>query len=258
MSDKITPGLAGQVALITGASRGIGAATARHLARSGARLVLTARREAALDSLVGEIREAGGEAIAVAGDVRHAKALSDAVAAASRQFGRLDALVNNAGVIEPIGRLADTDADQWRKAVEINLLGVYHGLHAALPVMQAQGRGTIVNLSSGAATKTLEGWSAYCATKAAVLSLTRNAHAEYGEHGITVVGLSPGTVATDMQTTIRDSGINPVSRLPADAHIPADWPARAIGFLCTPAGREFAGEDFSIKTDRGRRLVGLD
>ena len=127
MSDKITPGLAGQVALITGASRGIGAATARHLARSGARLVLTARREAALDSLVGEIREAGGEAIAVAGDVRHAKALSDAVAAASRQFGRLDALVNNAGVIEPIGRLADTDADQWRKAVEINLLGVTTG-----------------------------------------------------------------------------------------------------------------------------------
>ena len=123
--------------------------------------------------------------------------------------------------------------------------------------MEARGSGTVVNISSGAATGALEGWSHYCATKAAVLALTRCTHKEYGDKGVRCVGLSPGTVATDMQVSIRDSGVNPVSQLDWETHIPPDWPARAIAWLCTDAASDIAGEDFSIKTPEGRARVGL-
>jgi 3-oxoacyl-[acyl-carrier protein] reductase len=135
--------------------------------------------------------------------------------------------------------------------------GVYHGLRAAIPVMLAQGGGIVVNISSGAATSALEGWSHYCATKAAVLMLTRCADKEYGDKGIRVVGLSPGTVATDMQVAIKASGINPVSQLEPSVHISPDWPARAVAWLCTEEAAEFAGTDFSLKTEENRRRVGL-
>ena len=123
--------------------------------------------------------------------------------------------------------------------------------------MVARGGGTVINISSGAATSALEGWSHYCSTKAAVLSLTRCADKEYRDSGINVIGLSPGTVATGMQVAIKASGINPVSRLDPSAHIPAEWVARAILYLCGPEGAAFAGQDFSLKTAEGRQRVGL-
>ena len=123
--------------------------------------------------------------------------------------------------------------------------------------MEAQGSGVIVNVSSGAATSALEGWSHYCSSKAAALSLTRCADREYADKGIRVVGMSPGTVATEMQDAIRASGVNPVSQLDPSVHIPAEWPARAIVWLCTEDAAEFAGTDFSLKDDAGRRRVGL-
>jgi len=126
-----------------------------------------------------------------------------------------------------------------------------------IPLMQRNGGGTIVNMSSGAATSALEGWSHYCASKAAVLALTRCTHREYGAKGIRVVGLSPGTVATDMQVLIRDSGVNPVSRLDWSAHIPPEWVARAVIFLCGEEGAMYAGDDFSLKTNEGRKAAGL-
>ncbi len=134
---------------------------------------------------------------------------------------------------------------------------MYHGLHAAIPEMVKAGGGVIVNISSGAATSALEGWSHYCSTKAAVLSLTACAAKEYGEQGIRVVGLSPGTVATGMQTAIRASGVNPVSRLDPSVHIPPEWVAEAVAFLCGDGGAEFAGMDFSLKDNAGRRRAGL-
>ena len=127
----------------------------------------------------------------------------------------------------------------------------------AIPEMVRAGGGTIINISSGAATSALEGWSHYCATKAAVLSLTRVAHKEYADQGVRVVGLSPGTVATDMQVAIRASGINPVSQLDPDAHIPPEWVAKALMWLCSPEADPHLGTDFSIKTDEGRKAVGL-
>jgi len=252
------PDLTGQTAIITGASRGIGAATALELASRGAAVVAAARTAEPIETLAENIQAAGGKAIAVPCDVSQYAQIASLADTALAAFGKIDILVNNAGTIDPIARLSDSDADAWGRVVDINLKGVYHGLRAVLPVMEAQeSGGIIVNISSGAATGALEGWSHYCATKAAVLALTRCAHKEYGHKGITVVGLSPGTVATDMQRAIRTSGINPVSQIDWDNHIPAEWAARAVAYLCGGAGRNFAGTDFSIKTDEGRRLVGL-
>jgi NAD(P)-dependent dehydrogenase (short-subunit alcohol dehydrogenase family) len=172
-------------------------------------------------------------------------------------FGGLDVLVNNAGLIEPIGQLAETDPAEWGQAVDVNLKGVYHGLRYGLPAMLAGGGGVVVNLSSGAATFTLDGWSAYCATKAAVLMLTRCTQAEYGDRGIRVVGLSPGTVATDMQATIKESGVNPVSQLDWSVHIPSEWAGRAVAWLATDDAADLAGVDFSLTDEAGRRRVGL-
>ncbi len=246
-----------KVVVITGASQGIGAATARHLADRGARVVLAARRLEALETLVAEIRSAGGEASAAACDVSRYGDVRAMIDHALERYGRLDVLVNNAGVIDPIARLTDSDPDAWSKVVDINYKGVYYGLHTAIPAMLRGGGGTVINISSGAATGALEGWSHYCSTKAAVLSLTRCAHKEYGDQGITVVGLSPGTVATQMQIAIKESGVNPVSQLDPSVHIPSEWVAEAIAHLCGPLGQEFAGTDFSLKTDEGRARIGL-
>jgi NAD(P)-dependent dehydrogenase (short-subunit alcohol dehydrogenase family) len=250
--------LNGKTALITGASRGIGAAAARRLAEYGANVILAARTERDISAVAQGIREAGGKADAVACDVSQFRDVSAAVDFCVSKYGGLDILANNAGLIEPIARLADSDPEEWGRIADINYKGVYHGLRAAIPIMEKHGGGVIVNISSGAATGALEGWSHYCSSKAAVLSLTRCADKEYREAGIRVVGLSPGTVATDMQVAIRTSGINPVSKMDPSDHIPPEWPAEAIAWLCTDAGAPYAGTDFSIKTDEARALVGLD
>ena len=247
----------GKAAIVTGASRGIGSATAEELSRLGAAVVLASRSLDSVRPIAEMIEHAGGRAEAMACDVREYDQVAAMVGRCRERFGSLDILVNNAGLIEPIARLADSDPAAWRMTAETNYFGVYHGLRAALPIMVEQGGGVVVNVSSGAATSALEGWSHYCSSKAAVLSLTRCADKEYREQGIRVVGLSPGTVATDMQSTIKASGINPVSRLDPSAHIPPEWAARAIAWLCSEKGAEFAGSDFSIKTEEGRRLVGL-
>jgi len=246
-----------KAAVITGASRGIGEATAIELASQGVCVVLAARSKNSLDDIVSRIQDNGGQARAIECDVSEYDDVANAVTECVAENGKIDILVNNAGLIDPIARIEDSDPIQWANVVDVNLKGVYHGLRAALPLMKAQGSGVIVNISSGAATGALEGWSHYCATKAGVLSLTKCAHKEVGDLGIRVVGMSPGTVATDMQVSIKASGINPVSQLETSDHIPAEWPAKAIAWLCTDAAIEYAGTDFSIKTEEGRRLVGL-
>ena len=248
--------LTGQAALVTGAARGIGRATAVRLARAGARVVATGRTEASLADTMTAVREAGGEAIALACDVTDHAQVQAAVDAALDAFGRLDILVNNAGTIEPIASLAETDPARWALAVQTNLLGPYHGLRAALLVMAAQGSGTVVTISSGAANSALPGWSAYCTTKAAAKKLTECAAGEAPE-GVRVVGLSPGTVATDMMRRIKASGVGPVAELDWDSHIPPEWAAEAVLHLCGPAGDRHAGTDFSIKTPEGRAEVRL-
>ncbi len=250
-------GLSGQVAVVTGASQGIGEATARLLAGEGVHVALAARSARAIERIAADLRDGGAKALAVAcdvGDFAQVARLYDTVV---DTFGAPDHVVNNAATIHPMAHLADTDPGEWGAAIDTNVKGVYHNLRCAIPLMLEAGGGTVVNISSGAATGVLEGWTAYCASKAAVLSLTRGAHLEYGARGLHVVGLSPGTVATPMQVEIRASGLNRVSRLDPSQHIPPEWVARAVAYLCGPGGARHAGTDFSIKTGSGRAEAGL-
>ncbi|MEM9224720.1 MAG: SDR family oxidoreductase [Pseudomonadota bacterium] len=248
---------ANKTVAITGASRGIGEAAARYFAEKGARVVLSARSTERVKAIADEITAAGGTAYAVGCDVASFEEVKSFLDTATERFGRLDVLINNAGVLEPIARLADSDPKAWAEVVDINLKGVYYGLRCAIPKMLETGGGTIINISSGAAVSALEGWSQYCSTKAAVLSLTRCVHKEYGDAGIRVVGLSPGTVATEMQVAIKASGINPVSQLDPSVHIPPLWVAQAMEYLCTEASDAHLGADFSLRTEEARRAVGL-
>ena len=249
--------LSGQVALVTGASRGIGEAAARSLAKYGAKVVLAARSAGDIERIAAEINEAGGSATAVTCDVAVYEDVAKAVQAAIDAFGSIDILVNNAGAIEPIARIEASDPDAWGQVIDINVKGVFYGLRAVAPHMLKKGAGTVVNISSGAATGALEGWSHYCSSKAAALSLTRCGDKEFGDKGLRIVGLSPGTVATQMQVDIKASGINPVSQLDPSVHIPAEWVGEAICWLCTDAGDAYRGVDCSLRDEDVRKSVGL-
>lgn len=246
--------LDGKVVLITGASRGIGAAAARKFVAAGAHVGLAARDSAALAALADEL---GADATALPCDVADYAAVARAVAQLHGARGRLDVLVNNAGVIEPITPLAEADPEAWARLIDINLTGAFNGFRAALPVMIAQGGGTVLTIGSGAAANPLEGWSAYCASKAGALMLTRIADIENRAQGIRAISLSPGTVATDMQATIRDSGVNRVSQLDWSEHIPADWAARALVWMCSAAANPWLGQEVSLRDENLRRRIGL-
>lgn len=244
----------GKTALITGASKGIGAATVQAFAGAGANVVLLARSTDEIANLAGEI---GPAALAIPCDISRFHEVQAAVDVTLETFDRLDVLIGNAGVIGPIADLTDTDPDAWGHTIDINAKGIYYGMRAALPVMLRQGAGTIITVSSGAAHGPLPGWSAYCTSKAAAYMLTRAADKETREKGIRVLGLSPGTVATGMQQTIKTSGVGPVARLDWSDHIPPEWPAQALLWMCTPDADPYLGTDISLRDDDIRRKVGL-
>lgn len=239
--------------LITGASRGIGEAASRLYAAAGANVVMMARSGDRIAAIADEIG-----ALALTGDVANYADMQGAVAQAIAKFGSLDILINNAGVIEPIGPLAEVDPEGWGAVIDINLKGVFNGLHAALPVMDKAGGGTVITISSGAAHNALEGWSAYCSSKAGAAMLTRCADLEYRGRGIRIMGLSPGTVATQMQKEIKASGINAVAQLDWEDHIPADWPARCLMWMSGPAGDDLQGQEVSLRDPAVRSAVGLE
>lgn len=246
--------MTGKTVMITGASRGIGAETARIFAQHGANVVLLARSQDAIGDLAGEI---GKRAIAIPCNVARFGEMSSAVETAVDAFGSLDVLINNAGVIEPISHLASSDPNDWGQVIDINLKGVYNGMRAALPVMKDAGGGSILTISSGVAHNAIEAWSHYCASKAAVNMLGRCVHLEEAANGIRAIGLSPGTVATQMQREIKQSGINPVSELDWEDHIPPDWPARALLWMCSSAADTYCGKEISLRDDDIRSAIGL-
>ncbi|WP_370268731.1 SDR family oxidoreductase [Nioella sp.] len=246
--------LDGKVAMITGASRGIGEAAARLFAQEGAKVCLLARSRDEIAQIAGDI---GDAALAIPCDVSRFWELEAAVNACVETFGRLDIVINNAGVIEPIASMAESDPDAWGHVIDINLKGVYYGMRAALPVMTAAGGGTIITISSGAAHNALDGWSHYCTSKAGAAMLTKCLHKEAAANGIRAMGLSPGTVATQMQREIKASGVNPVSQLEWTDHIPADWPAKCLLWMCSKDSDEFLGEEISLREEAIRRRIGV-
>ncbi|MEM9032710.1 MAG: SDR family oxidoreductase [Pseudomonadota bacterium] len=246
--------MTGKSVLITGASRGIGAASARAFAAAGAQVALVSRGEAAISELSAEL---GNRTLAIPADVASYADIAGAVDKTRATFGGLDVLVNNAGVIEPVARLGDSDPEAWGRVIDVNLKGVYFGMRAAIPVMLDTGGGTVLSVSSGAAHGPVEGWSHYCASKAGAAMLTRMLDKEYAEHGIRAMGLSPGTVATQMQREIKASGINPVSRLEWSDHIPPDWPAKALVWMCSADADAFIGQEVSLRDEAIRARIGL-
>ncbi len=250
--------LAGKVIIVTGASRGIGEAAALALGKAGATLMLTARDGKLAGDVAQAVVAAGGRATARSCDVSDYAATAALVAETISQFGRVDALVNNAGVIEPIARIEDSDPAAWARNIEINLIGAYNAVRAVLPGMIGQGGGTIVNVSSGAAIRPLEGWSAYCTGKAGMHMMTRAIHLELAEKGIRVFGFQPGTTDTDMQVLIRASGINQISQIPRGNLTPVAHPAAAIVYLCTPAADDLNGQEFSLRDDAFRARLNLE
>ncbi len=245
--------LTGKTVLITGASRGIGAAAARAYAAAGANVALLARGTDAIAELAGEI---GEQALAIPCDVARWHEMATAVQATVDTFGGLDVLVGNAGVIDPIAPLSEGEPDAWGAAIDVNLKGIYHGIRAALPVMLGRGGGTVITLSSGAAHRPVEGWSAYCASKAGAKMLTDAVHHEHGRT-LRVMGLSPGTVATQMQRDIKTSGIGPVAALEWEAHIPPEWVAKALVWMCDAAADDLRGTELSLRDDTLRARIGL-
>ncbi len=246
--------MTGKTVVITGASRGIGAETARVFANAGANVALLARSQSEIADLAGEI---GPTALAIPCNVARYSDLNIAVEATVDAFGSVDVLINNAGMIEPISRIETSNPDAWSEVIDINLKGVFNGIHAVLPVMKEAGGGTVLTISSGAAHGPVEAWSHYCTSKAAAHMLTRCLDKEEAANGIRAMGLSPGTVATQMQREIKASGINPVSQLDWEVHIPADWPARALLWMCSAEADAWCGQEISLRDEDIRRKVGL-
>ncbi|MEM9709192.1 MAG: SDR family oxidoreductase [Pseudomonadota bacterium] len=242
------------VVAITGASRGIGAAAARAFAKDGAKIALLARSGQEIGAIADEI---GDNATAFACDVSRFDDVAVAFETVEARLGPISAVIANAGVVEPISHLAAADPTGWGSIIDVNLKGVFHTMRASVPGMVAAGGGTFITISSGAAHGPVEAWSAYCASKAGAAMLTRCLDKEYGEKGIRAMGLSPGTVATEMQRQIKASGINPVSQLDWTDHIPPEWPARALVWMAGPAGDAFLGQEISLRDENIRRAVGL-
>jgi 3alpha(or 20beta)-hydroxysteroid dehydrogenase len=240
--------LDGKVALISGAARGIGAATAELFAREGARLVLGDRRDELGRELAAQIERSGGSARYVALDVTAEPDWSRAVAAALDSFGALDVLVNAAAIIR-VTPLADTDLDSFRKVIDTNLIGTFLGMRAALGPMRARGRGSIVNFSSPQGLEGRWGVPAYTASKFAVRGLTRTAAIELGPLGIRVNAVVPGPTRTAMteRKGWRDAdyaaayGGYPLGRMAAPAEI-----ACACLFLASDESSYCTGSDLVV------------
>ena len=236
------------VVMVSGASRGVGAATARWLAKAGAAVTLIARSVKALDSVANDVEQLGGAALVHEGDVSDAGACRAAVAKTRDRFGRLDAVVNNAGMVEPLASVSDSDVERWQYNIAVNLLGPFYLIRAAIADLRPQ-NGRIINVSSGAATISVENASAYCAAKAALNHFSRVLSDE--EPHLTVVAVRPGVVDTQMQDTIRKKGQGVMSTeqlayyqdLKTEGQLEKpEVPGRSIAWLALHAPRGFSGQ----------------
>ncbi len=237
--------------LITGASRGIGAAAARLFAQKGHAVALLARNRAAVEGLA---REIGG--LAIPCNVADEAAVRRAVGATVTRFGSLGIVINNAGILEPAARILDTDPKDWTHNIEVNLFGPLYVMRHAVPLLPKGG--VVINVTSGAAAIPLVGWSAYCAAKAGLSILTRILAAEESEaRGIRVYGFSPGLVDTEMHVFNRANPINQVGNLKREALRPAAEPAHIMHWLCGPDAADLNGQVVSANDAAVRKRAGV-
>ncbi len=236
------------VVIVSGASSGLGAATVRWLAKGGSAITLISRSADALETVAIQVQQLGGAALVCNADVSDADACRAAVSRTADRFGRLDALINNAGIVEPIAPVGGSDTDRWQYNIAVNLLGPYYLIRAAIADLRRQ-NGRIVNVSSGAATISIENASAYCAAKAALNHFSRVLAAE--EPRLTVMAVRPGVVDTRMQDTIRQKGPGVMSveqlayyeglKVHGQLEKP-EVPGRSLAWLALYGPREFSGQ----------------
>jgi NAD(P)-dependent dehydrogenase (short-subunit alcohol dehydrogenase family) len=234
-----------RTAIVTGAARGIGAATALALAARGIAPALLVRDATAATGIADSIRDRGVACRVETCDVADYGSVRAAVARTADAWGRLDVVINNAGQIDPMGFIADTDPADWARAFAVNVVGAYHVVREALPLLLRQG-GAVVNLSTGAAHTPRDGWSAYCGSKAALAMLTRSIAKEYGDKGVFAYSLQPGLVDTEMQGRIRRAGINEISRIPREQLDPPERSANAIAWLAAERPADLVGQDLHV------------
>lgn len=221
--------IAGKVVVITGASSGLGEATARLLSAEGATVVLGARRADRIQSLAAELNE-GGKALAVATDVTDRTAVQRLVEAAVETYGRVDVMIHNAGIMPraPFERLT---VDDWERTIDINIKGVLYGIAAALPYMQAQKSGHMIFVSSVAGHKVGVENAVYAASKHAVRVIAEGLRQEVKPYNIRTTIISPGAVATELPDSITEADISAITHnFYAQIAIPADSFARAVAF----------------------------
>ena len=225
-----TTNISGKVVVITGASSGLGEATARYLAARGATVVLGARRAERLQGLVDEITRAGGKASAIVTDVTDPAQVQALVDGAVKQYGRVDVLLNNAGVM-PHSPLERRKIDDWNRTIDINIKGVLYGIAAALPHMQRQKAGHIINVSSVAGHKVGTNNAVYAATKTAVRVLSEGLRQEVKPWNLRTTIISPGAVATELPNSITEADVaKGIGQFYEEYAISADSFARAVAF----------------------------
>ncbi len=241
------PDLSGRVVLVTGAGRGIGAELVRILVERGARVFA---------GIYDEAEPLPEGAVQLPLDVTRDEDAAAAVARVSAEAGRLDVLVNNAGLISPIGPLASLPTAALAPAFAVNVMGVHRMVIACLPLLAAS-RGAIVNAGTGAATTPMEGWTAYCTSKAGVHMLTRMLALELGPLGIAshFVGIPPTDTA--MQAQIRAAGLNPISKIPKEKLVPTAVPASVLAWMCSAEARSIDEVLLDVRQDRFVAMMDL-
>jgi NADP-dependent 3-hydroxy acid dehydrogenase YdfG len=221
----------GKVIVITGASSGMGEAAARHLSAQGSSVVLGARRVERLQALAGEITAAGGKALAVETDVTNREQVKRLVDTAVESYGRIDVLINNAGIM-PLSPLERLKVDEWDRMIDVNLKGVLYGIAAALPHMKKQKSGHIINLSSVAGHKLFGGSAVYSATKFGVRALSEGLRQEVKPYNIRTTIISPGAVKTELLDHISEMDVQKANRdYVGEVGVPADSFARIVAFV---------------------------
>jgi len=221
----------GKVVVITGASSGNGEATARHLSAQGATVVLGARRADRIKSLADELNGNGGKALAVPTDVTHYDQVKKLVDTAVQTYGRIDVMINNAGLM-PHSPLERLKIDDWNRMIDVNLKGVLYGIAAALPYMKQQRFGHIINVSSVAGHKVRPGSAVYAATKTAVLVISEGLRQEVKPYNIRTTVISPGAIATELPDSITEPDISEnIRKFVQEIALPAESFARAVAFV---------------------------